>query len=138
MRSRTDPTPSAAVAIISINPETLDGLQAYLSAAGIQARCVRDLDECSSNAYAKARAFIVFPDDFAWEHVIAAVADVTQRRPAALPILVTAHPKRFETLTDGDRVLVVPRPVWGWTILDAIRAHLDGVPLSVPRAGGHP
>ena len=130
MRSRTDPTPSAAVAIVSNNPETLDGLQAYLSAAGVQARV-------------RARSRRVLE-----QHVRkgARVRRVPRRlrlgarhrrgrrsratRPAALPVLVTAHPKRFETLTDGDKVLVVPRPVWGWTILDAIRAHLDGVPLA--------
>ena len=42
--------------------------------------------------------------------------------------LVTKEPKRFESLPTGDGAvvpLVVPKPIWGWTILDAIRARLD-------------
>jgi hypothetical protein len=134
---RTDPAWSAEVAIVSTNPETLDGLHGYLNAAGVHARCLRELDACSRSAPASTRAFIVFPDDFAWEHVVAAVAELTAGRPSALPILVTAHPKRFAKLIDADKVLVVPRPVWGWTILDAIRAHLAGAPPSGVREEVH-
>jgi hypothetical protein len=137
MRVRTKPKKTAEVAIISMNPETLDGLHSYLSAAGVHARCMTDLDECVKLAVASTQAFILFPDDYAWERVVAGVADLTERRPAALPLLVTAHPKRFAKLIDVEKVLVVPRPVWGWTILDAIRAHLDGGPPSAPRDEAH-
>src|SRR5438128_389291 len=126
MNVRTQRAKTMEVAIVSLNPETLDGLQGYLSAAGVDARCTRDLDACSRNAPADTLAFVLFPDDFAWESVVAAIAELTAKRPRALPVLVTAHPKRFDTLIDADKVLVVPRPVWGWAILDALRAHLAG------------
>lgn len=125
---QTRATPAAKnveVTIVSSNPETLDGLHAYLSAAGVVARCTRELEECRRGADANALAFVVFPDDFRWETVLATVADLTENHPRALPVLVTAQPRRYEELFSGGKVLVVPRPVWGWTILDAIRAHLD-------------
>ena len=43
-------------------------------------------------------------------------------------MLVTSHPKRFAELMGAEKVLVVPRPAWGWAILDALRAHLAGFP----------
>lgn len=111
--------------IVATNPETLDGLQAYLRGVGIAARCTRDLGECAKFAPEATIAFVVFTDDFRWEKVIAALADLAELRPKALPVLVTAQPQRFQNLTSAETVLIVPRPAWGWTILDAIRAHLD-------------
>lgn len=112
------------VAIVSTNPETLDGLQSYLTAAGVTARCTRSIEECARLS-TQTIAFVLFPDDFRWQSVRSAIADLAAQRPHALPVLVTAQPKRFAELVEADRVLVVPRPVWGWKILDAIRAHYE-------------
>lgn len=132
MNLRMQRAKTMEVAIVSLNPETLDGLQGYLSAAGVAARSTRDIDNCSRSAPPDTLAFVLFPDDFAWERVVAVIAELMAKRPLALPVLVTAHPKRFADLTDADRVLVVPRPVWGWAILDALRAHLAGEPPKQP------
>jgi len=125
MPARKQTPEGVEVAIVSPNPETLDGLQSYLEAAGVVARCTRDL-EGTRAAPQGTRAFVLFPDDYRWESVVSVVADLTAKRPAALPLLVTAQPKKFEKLAGGGKVVVVPRPVWGWTILDAIRAHVTG------------
>jgi DNA-binding response OmpR family regulator len=125
MRPRTDPLRTIEVVIVSDNPETLDGLQSYLSAAGVAARSTSEIDDCARAASENTIAFVLFPDDFSLESVIALVTELTTNQSKALPVLVTAHPKRFENLTT-DSVVVMPRPVWGWTILEAIRAHLDG------------
>lgn len=125
MRVRAPRKAALEVTIISNNPETLDGLQSYLNAAGVVARCTRDLLDCVRLASPSTMAFVFFPDDFRWEAVIATIAELTESRPKALPVLVTSQPQRFESLTKPDSVLIVPRPAWGWTILDAIRAHLD-------------
>lgn len=115
------------VAIVSANPETLDGLQSYLHGAGVAARGTRRLEDCASLSAPTTMAVVLFPDDFSTESVMAAVVDLGARGPGILRVLVTGHPKTFEALAQGRRnVLVVPRPVWGWTILDAIRAHVDG------------
>jgi hypothetical protein len=124
------------VAIFSGNPETLDGLQSYLRGAGVAARGTRRLDECSDLTAAPTVAVVLFPDDFPYESVLATVADIAARRPGILQVLVTGHPKTFERLVDGrENVVIVPRPVWGWTILDAIRAHVDNNALTRANRG---
>ena len=111
------------VTIVSTNAATLDGLQTYLRGAGVVARCAGVLDRCVKSSPAMTIAFILFPDEFRWESVVATLADLAAQRPRALAVLVTAHPDRFELLTAPAGALIVPRPVWGWTILDALRAH---------------
>lgn len=111
------------VTIVSNNPETLDSLQTYLRGAGVGARSARELEPCAVTASGATLAIVVFADDFRWESVVTTLADLALNAPQALPVLVTAHPQRFERLTLSGSVLIVPRPVWGWTILEAIRAH---------------
>lgn len=111
------------VVIVSKNPETIDGLQRYLREAGLATVFTRDLDECAAVGTANTAAFVFFPDDFPYEHVIVTLASLSEQRPFALPVLVTARPDPFERLTTVESVLIVPRPVWGWAILEAIRDH---------------
>ena len=134
MDARTRRATTTDVAIVSMNPETLDGLQAYLSAAGVAARCMREIDDCARGGSDGTLAFVLFPDDFAWERVAIAVGELVAKRPRALPVLVTAHPKRYEKLLEAEKVLIVARPAWGWSILDAIRAHLDAGRSGTPDA----
>ena len=126
MHTRRRATGSQHVAIVSANPETLDGLQGYLQSAGVAARGTRRLEDCADLKAPAVVAVVLFPDDFSTESVMAAVLDLDVRGPSILRVLVTGHPKTFDALVEGRRnILVVPRPVWGWTILDAIRAHVD-------------
>jgi DNA-binding response OmpR family regulator len=119
------------VVIVSNTAETLDGLQRYLRDAGVSARCVRDVGECIKVATSSTIAFVLFPDDFPCKKVILTLASLAKEHPNALPVLVTARPDRFEDPTTPESVLIVPRPVWAWTILDAIRAHRDRRPSHV-------
>lgn len=126
MPTRKRATRPRQVAIVSANPETLDGLQSYLQSAGVAARGTRRLEDCAAMTAPATAAVVLFPDDFERESVLATVVDIGARGPAILRVLVTGHPQAFEVLADGRRnVMIVPRPVWGWTILDAIRAHVD-------------
>jgi DNA-binding response OmpR family regulator len=125
MRRQDAPRRANDVVIVSNTPETLDGLQRYLRDAGMAARCTRDISDCTAVASPSTIAFVLFPDDFAWEQVVVALATLAEQQPRALPVLVTARPDRFERLTAAESVLIVPRPVWGWTILEAIRAHIE-------------
>lgn len=138
MHTRKRATGPQQVTIVSASPETLDGLQSYLHSAGVAARGTRRLEDCCDLTVSFTVAVVLFPDDFAWESVAATVADIGARGPGILRVLVTGRPKTFEPLV-GDRanLLIVPRPVWGWTILDAIRAHVDQVALKrASKAGG--
>lgn len=136
MRARTHEPKDFEVALVATNPETLDGLQAYLRAAGLSARCVREIETCFRHSGAGPTAFVIFPDDFAWESVTAALDDGDKHRQDALRIVVTAQPKRLESRGQSEHVVIVPRPAWGWTILDAIRAYADRRRGSKTRADG--
>lgn len=113
------------VVVVSKNPETNAGLERYLRDAGVLTVCTCDIDGCTDIGSEDTSAFVLFPDDFSYEHVVLVLATLSEERPSALPVLVTARPDRFEHLTSVDRLLLVPRPVWGWAILDAIREHLE-------------
>jgi hypothetical protein len=138
MRTRTQTPATRHVAIFSANPETLDGLEAYLRSAGIQAKGRRRIEECSELTSASTQAIVLFPDDFPWETVMETVAALAVKCGSTLRVLVTGQPTKYERLVEGPNVLVVPRPVWGWTILDAIRSHSEGESLatSKPRRRG--
>jgi len=139
MHTRKRAPGSQHVAIVSANPETLDGLQSYLQSAGVAARGTRRLEDCADLKASAMVAVVLFPDDFSSESVMATVTELGERGPNILRVLVTGHPKVFEVLVEGRRnVLVVPRPVWGWTILDAIRAHVDDDPAKRATVRGHP
>ena len=114
--------------IVSANPETLDGFEAYLRRAGFSTNGTRSVDAAPEVTPAACSAIIVFPDDFSEDAVLGALDVLRERRPSTLPVLVTREPKRFERVAwpaRGPVPVVVPKPVWGWSILDAIRAHLE-------------
>lgn len=126
MRATAEPVRSevTAVTIVATNPETLDSLQSYLRGAGLGARCTRDLAECTQCAAESdgKLAVVIFPDDFRWEKVAAALARLAALRRPVLTVLVTAHPQKLEKVRPAEDIVIMPRPVWGWKILDAIRA----------------
>lgn len=109
------------------NPGTLDDLETYLQRAGVTTSRTRQMER-ATEIVVGASAVVVFPDDFDWETVVPALTACLVANPRALPVVVTNAPQRFESVSwpeDGAVPLLVPKPAWGWTILDAIRAHLD-------------
>jgi hypothetical protein len=112
------------VTIVSAKKDTLDDLAAYLEGVGVDAQRSRSLDVVRTLAPHTA-AVIVFPDDFAWQEVVMAVTDIAAPRTRILPVLVTRQRERYERrFADTDYVLVVPKPVWAWSLFDAVRDHL--------------
>ncbi len=107
----------ALVVVVSDNPETIDGLARYLNGAGIAVRSTRVLAQASELARARS-AVVVFPDDYPTPKVHAALA--TLKRRAVHTVVVTSDLRHF---SESDTV-VLPKPAWGWTILDAIRERL--------------
>ena len=131
MRGRHASDVTHAVMIVSANPETIDGLESYLRGVGMAPHGCSRLEECTRSITKRTAAVVLFPDDFTWETVLSTLAELASERAKTLRILVTGQPRRFERLTAGEGIVVVPRPAWGWTILDVLRMH-----LSVPEA--HP
>ena len=122
-KSRT----SIYVSILSANPETLDGLQSYLDGVGVQSHCTRALSDIDMVAPQCATAAVIFPDDFQDDRVLALVRRLRHTRPHLLALLVTREPQRFHAVAEADDdsmpAIVLPKPSFGWDILDAIRAH---------------
>jgi len=134
--SRRDRARCLHITIVSSNPETVDGLEAYLRRAGVRTRGTRQIEKATEITPTTASVVVLFPDDFGSDLVTSALGTLRSHRPKTLTVLVTKEPKRFESLpvTEGIAPLVVPKPVWGWTILDAIRSRLDSeAPASQPR-----
>jgi hypothetical protein len=127
MSAAHEPKPRAA--IVSSSLETRDGLEAYLRGAGVSTRGTSQLGDLAEVARG-ASAIVMFPDDFALETVVAALR-APRENASALVVLVTSRPWRFEGLLwsrGSQKPMLVPKPAWGWTILDAIRGHLAADP----------
>jgi len=112
------------VAVIAENPQTLANLDAYFKRLGVTSSGSRSLTEKRAIPSA-ATALVLFPDDYSSGDVEAFVIALRRTRPKLFVVLVTSAPQNFGMVTqpDGRTVppLVLPRPAFGWTILDAIR-----------------
>src|SRR5688572_20756908 len=105
--------PPASVAIVSRNSATARSLQAYFR--------LHDVDVRSSGP-----PVLVLPDEFPERSARDGIRKLSQRMPPTLIVVVTQHPARFEALKSWEgsaqqnRVLVMPRPVWGWALLEQV------------------
>ncbi len=119
--------PPIHVSIVSTNVETLDGLQRYLQCAGVSSRCTRAIHDLASVAPPAATAVVVFPDDFLESAVQMLFRELRQHRPKLLLLLVTREIQRFRRLaeqgSESRLPIILPKPSFGWEILDPIRAH---------------
>jgi hypothetical protein len=121
------------VSIVSANPETIDGLQAYFGGVGVPSQCTRAVQDLDMVAPDCATAAVIFPDDFADREVHSLIREIRRSRPKLLALLVTRTPQRFREAVEPDGrslpPIVLPKPSFGWDILDAIRAHADAAPV---------
>ena len=107
--------------LVCRNAETL--IEAYLRRAGVATHNTRRIERLADMVPPSVSAVVIFADDFPFEAVRTAVTVVRSQRPAVLIVIVTEDPGAFATQPSS--VLVLAKPVWGWTILDAIRAQLE-------------
>ena len=114
------------VVVVANNPQTIDVLDAYFKQVGVASNGTRELDP-TSMVPAAATALVLFPDDFGHADIERAILRLRRARPKLLIVLVTGAPQHLAAALepDGRSVppLVLPRPAFGWTILDAIRAR---------------
>jgi hypothetical protein len=122
-----------SVTVVSNNRETRLALESYLRGAGVVANGTRAVDRVLEVTPPSAAAVILFPDEYGEAAVTRALAALHRERPGVLAVVVTHAPHRFERLSgvaSGDgSPLVIPKPTWAWTILDAVRARLDSSKL---------
>jgi len=123
---RRPPTKPSCVAVVADNQQTLDNLHSYFTRVGIASTGARELGDAVAVPSGVA-SLVLFPDDFEQRAVEAFILTLRSLRPKLLILLVTSTPQRLGTAVepDGSSVppLVLPRPAFGWTILDAIRGR---------------
>lgn len=110
------------VTIISANAETRDGLQSYLAQAEVDASTTHELAVPAP----PPDAAVYFPDEYEVEIALGALASSRTSHPALVVVIVTRQPQVFlrALAEDGGPLVVIPKPAWGWVILDAIRDQL--------------
>lgn len=130
----TDPGTERALAVclVARNGATIGDLRAYLEGAGVACRVVRT--PCRHPADA-AVAAVVFPDDHP-EAARAAIVDRI-RRGHRIAVVVTRDPQRYRATTADETgsptrggAVILPRPAFGWEILDALRGRPGSSPES--------
>lgn len=115
------------VAVVAHNHDTLDELGRYLREHGMDADVLPiAASELLSGGHS---AIVLFPDDFESALVARFVANVRASQPSVLLVLVTRtahHALRLgAAVARSTMPLVLPRPPFGWTIVDAIRQHVS-------------
>lgn len=116
------------VKVVADSPETIDGLRDYLTHAGVVSHGAREL--CGAEAVpAEITAVVLFPDELPTEVVEATVLGWRSARPELLIVVVTTTPQAYRAALAPDGrsypPVVLPKPVFGWALLDSIRAHAD-------------
>jgi hypothetical protein len=113
--------------VISASSETLDELSAYLSRAGVSSES-RSAANPLAELPMSARVVVVFPDDFPGHEIGTYLSLVGARRPELALVIVTRNATAYAALRTPDGrplpATVLPRPAFGWTLLDVIRAAL--------------
>lgn len=113
------------IAIVADNPETLEALSRYLEGAGLRAHALKRLKPSALAAMPLA-AVVLFPDELPTKAVRSAITGLQAARPRTLILLVTSNPQDYAVTEPGGSSLLpvtVPKPAFGWVILDALRAH---------------
>lgn len=116
--------PGLSVRVVAVSADTVHGLALYLERAGMTATTTRSLFDADWSPAASV-AVVLFPDEFGAADVVSWVSALRQSQPRLLMIAVTAEPQRIraalEPMGDSLPPLVLPKPAFSWTILDAIR-----------------
>jgi len=128
---RRPSTKPSYVTVVADNPQTIDVLYSYFTRAGVASNGTRELDAAAMVPPA-ATALVLFPDDFERADVQATILALRRARPKLLIVVVTGAPQHLGAALEPDGrsslPLVLPRPAFGWTILDAIRGRANGLP----------
>lgn len=112
----------ARARVVSTNGATRDALCAYLHEAGFAASSSHELpaDEALD-------VVVVFPDDYPEDWIRRELAALHERQAARLIVIVTSQAATYARGLDDEAqrpYAVIPKPAWGWTIVDAIRELL--------------
>jgi hypothetical protein len=113
---------SLRVTVVGDNAQTIEGLRRYLTSAGVETRATRILSD--ELVTLPADAMVIFPDEFRTDDVLRTVESLQEKFPQLRLLLVTSSPRSYlgARLVDAEVApIILPKPAFGWSILDAIR-----------------
>jgi hypothetical protein len=129
MRSTASSSKNLSVTIVANHAATLDGLEGYLRGAGVVTATTHMVDRILDVTPLSCVAVILFADEYGASGVTRALTALRRARPKVLPVIVTSEPLRFGGRSrrgvEGLAPLVIPKPPWAWTLLDAVRARFE-------------
>jgi len=116
---------SSSATIVARTAATLDDLSQYLEQSGIPIQALAHID--AGQVEPSACAVVVFPDDYDERDARTFIRSLRHARPRLLLIVVTREPNRLEPVLGANEgslaPVVLPRPSFGWSIVDVIRTH---------------
>jgi hypothetical protein len=124
--ARTD---RKSVLIISRNAETAQHLRLYFESRGLLVDVAPALGE--ELAVGSHLALVVFPDELTKTEAELRLPALVRRQRKVKVIVITADTQRYSDLaprpdeTRAQRVIVLPRPAFSWTIFDHVVSPLD-------------
>jgi len=128
---RRSPSKVSYVTVVADNPQTLEDLYSYFRQVGVTSNGTRELDSAAL-VPPGATALVLFPDDYGQADVEAAIRALRRARPKLLIVLVTGAPQHLAAALEPDGrsipPLILPKPAFGWTILDAIQGRAERSP----------
>lgn len=114
--------------LIGRDADSLAALRVYLRGAGVIVRATSALSGAARVGRATT-AVVLFPDGYAVAPAASVIRKIRATLPRVLVVLVTSSPQSFRPAIQPEALstapLVLPKPAYGWTILDAIRAHVE-------------
>jgi hypothetical protein len=131
----------ARVLIVSRNANTAADLAAYFGQRGVPVALSDDM--VCSEACEPVRAVVVFPDEFPSYLASQGLRKLGQRFSRAWLCVVTRNVVRFERLAEelgngiSERWLVLPRPTWGFRLLERVLAPLPAGEATSERLKRH-
>ena len=120
-----DREPTPATLVVCDDDGTLLRLREYLTKAGFSFRGARKL----ADAWRQARScasMVLMADDFDTGEVVAGMLGMLARPPKPFVVIVTSARRQLEPialLEQPGSVVIIPRPAWGWTIVDLLRGR---------------
>ncbi len=118
--------------VVGSNPQTVADLKAYFKQSGLTPSGTRHLEDLLF-ASPPLDAVVLFPDEFERDEVTTALVSFRRARPRTLLVLVSSAPQHLGAAIEPNErsmaPLVLPKPAFGWTLLDAIRGTPNPAPL---------
>lgn len=109
--------------LVCDDDDTLIRLRDYLSRSGVQVRATRRLADACQDPGATV---MLLPDDFPSGEVTDCIQRLLASPSRPSLIVITAATRLYEPLAEAcgepGRMVILPKPVWGWSILELLRS----------------